>query len=148
MKFPINFGARKLSKPSHSQLQCSVNKHVQNKRIKQRLQVRIKTTPEEKDISPDNATNKKAAVANLEICRQDIYIETFTSVVKRKTTEEKLKVAISRKRTTSLSVSSAIANMQKGMDHVNPDIPTKNRYSVFADYVIIELDSDPKNTES
>ena len=33
------------------------------------------------------------------------------------------------------------------MDHINLDIPTKHRYSVFADCVINDLDSDPKNTE-
>ena len=34
------------------------------------------------------------------------------------------------------------------MEYINPDIPTKNRYKVFSDCVINELDSDPKNTES
>ena len=63
------------------------------------------------------------------------------TVAKRKAIKKQFTVTISRKRATSLSDSPSVANMQKDTEHINPDISTKNRYSVFADSVINNIDS-------
>ena len=54
-----------------------------------------------------------------------------------------------RRRSTSLSDPTPVTKINKieGMDIINLDIRTKDRFSIFADYLITETDNEKTNTK-
>ena len=79
-----------------------------------RIEVRIQARRE--NLSTDTATN---ATANLDCVPADK--KSPQTMAKRKVTEEHFKITILRKRAAFLSESPPVANVQKGMDNINPD---------------------------